>query len=45
MGGAQHLTHAAVDMREEETDACTAYMRHESGTMPRVQYVRCKCVW
>ena len=28
---------------ERETDACTAYMRHESNTMPHVQYVCCVC--
>ena len=33
MGGAQCLAHAAVDRREGETDACTAYMRHDSDTM------------
>ena len=44
MGGAQCLAHAAVDRREGETDACTAYMRHESDTMPHVQYVCCECV-
>ena len=33
MGGAQCLAHAAVDRTEGETDACTAYMRHDSDTM------------
>ena len=33
MGGAQCLTHVSVDRREGETDACTAYMRHDSDTM------------
>ena len=33
MGGAQCLAHAAVNRREGETDACTAYMRHGSDTM------------
>ena len=33
MGGAQCLALAAVDRREGETDACTAYMRHDSDTM------------
>ena len=33
MGGAQCLAHAAVDRREGENDACTAYMRHDSDTM------------
>ena len=36
MGGAQRLVHVAVDRRERETDACTAYMKHEMNTMPHV---------
>ena len=43
MGGAQCLAHVAVDRREGETDACTAYMRYDSDTMPHEQYVCCEC--
>ena len=42
MGGAPCLAHAAMHRREGETDACTAYMRHDSDTWRAIHTVLTK---